>query len=95
MKQVKALKYKPMAYTDAEMGQAIRELKGHRSFMLFCEALHNLREASLARMWHDDVISDERVSLCYQVEARVYSDIINRIADAGEHRLQVVDDEQT
>lgn len=95
MKQVKPLKYKPLGYTDAELNEAIRELKNNGSFLRFCDALNNLREGALARMWHDDVISDERVSLAYQVEARVYADIINRIIDAGSHRSQLVVDEQS
>ena len=94
MKQ-KPLKYKSLGYTDSELNEAIRELKGHGSFLRFCDALNNLREAALARMWHDDVIADERVSLAYQVEARVYADIINRIVDAGVHRSQVIVDEQS
>jgi hypothetical protein len=46
-------------------------------------------------MWHDDVIADERVSLAYSVEARVYSDILNRIADATDLYTQVVNEEQS
>lgn len=95
MKQVKPLKYTPLAYTDAELNEAIRELKSNGSFIRFCDALNNLRESALARMWHDDVIANERVSLAYQVEARVYADILNRIIDAGHHRSQLVVDEQT
>jgi len=95
MKQVKQLKYKPVGCTDADINQAIRELKGHASFVKFCDSLNNLREVALSRMWHDDVIADERVSLAYSVEARVYSDILNRIADATDLYTQVVNEEQS
>ncbi len=83
MKPLKPLKYKPLGYTDHELNQAIHELKNHNSFGKFCDALYNLREVALSRAWHDDVVADERVSLAYTVEARVYQDILNRIADAG------------
>jgi len=88
------LRFKPAGYEEQEITQAIRELKGHISFIKFCDALYNLRETALARLWHDDVIANERVSLAYQVEARVYQDILNRIADAGDVSSQAVVDEQ-
>ena len=83
-----AKRYKPQGISDEEINHAIRELKGHASFNRFCEAIYNMREMSLTRMWHDDVIANDRVSLAYQVEARVYQDILNRIADAGTFREQ-------
>lgn len=88
------LRFKPAGYNEQEINQAIRELKGHIGFIKFCEAIYNLRETALSRMWHDDVISDERVSLAYQVEARVYQDILNRVSDAGDAVSQIVVDEQ-
>ena len=87
------LKFKPAGYNEQEINNAIRELKGHISFIKFCDAIYNLREVALSRMWSDDVIADERVSLAYQVEARVYQDILNRITDAGDAMPQPVADE--
>lgn len=89
------LKFKPAGYNEHEINNAIRELKGHISFIKFCDAIYNLREVALSRMWSDDVIADERVSLAYQVEARVYQDILNRITDAGDVLTQLVEEEQT
>ena len=87
------LKYKPVGYNEPEINRAIRELKGHIGFIKFCDAIYNLREVALSRLWDDSVVSDERVSLAYQIEARVYQDILNRISDAGE--AQEVVDEQS
>ena len=95
MKQAKPLRYKPIGNSEREINQAIRELKGHIAFINFCDALYNLRETALSRLWDDNVISNERVSLAYQVEARVYQDILNRIADAGDVGNQEVIEEQT
>lgn len=88
------LRFKPSGYTEQEINRAIKELKGHISFIKFCDAIYNLREVALSRLWDDDVVSDERVSLAYQVEARVYQDILNRISDASDVVGQEVVDEQ-
>lgn len=76
------LKYKPSYATEREITAAISELKGDIRFHRFQEALYNMREAALGRMYHDTVLSDERLSLCYQIESRVYSDILNMIEEA-------------
>lgn len=76
------LKYEPAYYTDREIQQSIAELKGDVRFQRFLAAVFNLREESLGRMYHDSVIGDERLSLAYQVESRVYADILNMVEDA-------------
>jgi len=77
------MKHEPVLLDDQRVNQAIRELNGHKSFQDFKSALYSLRETALSRLWDDTVISNERVCLAYQVEARVYQDILNRIQDAG------------
>lgn len=94
MKRVKPLRFKPIGNSEREINQSIKELKGHVSFANFCDALYNLRETALSRLWDDNVVADERVSLAYQIEARVYQDILNRIADAGEFDSQDVVNEE-
>ena len=81
----KPVKYTPLFADDVAVNEAIRELKQMAAFARFEEAIAGLREQALSRLWHDDVVANERVSLAYQIEARVYNDILDRITDAGEH----------
>jgi len=77
------MKYKPAFVDDAAVNRALAELKGDRRFNAFVDTLWALRETALSRLFHDDIVADSRVSLAYQIEARVYQDILNRIEDAG------------
>lgn len=80
----KPMKYQPLFDDDKSVNQAIQELKHVAAFGRFTDAIHDLREQALTRLWDDNVVANDRVSLAYQIEARVYQDILNRIQDAGD-----------
>ena len=81
------MKRPKIQYSEQELAQAFDHLS-HDQLNRLSGVFWDMRETALVRLHSDDVIANERVSIGYAVESRVFTDLISRVAEALRRKQQ-------